>query len=79
MLAAADEQQVPLAQVSFVDALRWLEQACDHQPPLVLHVNPHRPNRVEPRARKRRPKEYDLMNQSRRKLRELLFKQQDTN
>ena len=75
MLAAADEQQVPLAQVSFVDALRWLEQACDHQPPLVLHVNPHRPNRVEPRARKRRPKEYDLMNQSRRKLRELLFKQ----
>jgi len=79
MLAAAEEQHVPLAQVSFVDALRWLEQACHHQPALLLHVNPHRPDRIEPRVRKRRPKEYDLMNQPRRQLRERLLKQRDTN
>lgn len=79
MLAAADAQQVPLAQISFVDALRWLEQACDHQPALLLRVNPQRPNRVEPRVRKRRPKEYDLMNHPRRQLRQALLNKQHTN
>lgn len=78
MLAAADAQQVSLAQISFVDALRWLAQACHHQPALMPQVNPHRPNRVEPRVRKRRPKEYGLMNQPRRQLRELLLKKRDT-
>jgi Transposase DDE domain len=73
ILAAAETQQVPLAQISFVDALRWLAEACDHQPPLLLRVNPHRPNRLEPRVRKRRPKEYDLMTKPRRQLRELLL------
>ena len=77
MLAAADKQQVPLAQVSFVDALRWLAEACQRRPALNLHVNPHRPNRLEPRARKRRPKEYPLMKTPRRQLREQLLQKRD--
>lgn len=78
MLAAANAQQVPLAQISFVDALRWLAQGCDHRPAVLLQVNLHRPHRVEPRVRKRRPKEYPLMNKPRRQLRELLLKKGDT-
>jgi len=35
-------------------------------------VNPARPNRIEPRCRKRRPKQYDLMNKPRDVLRKLL-------
>ena len=33
-----------------------------------LVVNPHRPNRLEPRVRKRRPKTYPLMTKPRRQL-----------
>jgi len=33
-----------------------------------LLVNPHRPNRLEPRIRKRRPKNYPLMTAARRQL-----------
>jgi len=39
-----------------------------------LIVNPLRPNRIEPRCRKRRPKQYDLMNKPRDMLRKLLKK-----
>lgn len=77
MLAAAKAQQLPLVQISFVDALRWLAEACDREPPLVLQVNPRRPNRFEPRVRKRRPKEYDLMNQPRCQLKKLLLGKED--
>jgi hypothetical protein len=77
MLAAAEAQKVPLAQISFVDALRWLAQACDHRPALLLHVNPHRPGRLEPRVRKRRSKEYPVMKRPRRQLKELLRQKRD--
>ena len=45
---------------------------------LLLHwiahnLNPHRPNRVEPRAVKRRPKQYSLLNQPRHQLRNALL------
>lgn len=43
MLAAAREQHVPHDRLSFVDALRWLASACEHEPELQLLVNPHRP------------------------------------
>jgi len=33
---------------------------------------PHRPNRIEPRAVKRRPKEYDLLNRPRHQMRKIL-------
>jgi hypothetical protein len=75
MLEAARRQEVPVSRVSFVDALRWIRHARpgDVMPELV--VNPHRPNRIEPRCRKRRPKEYDLMNKPRSELRKGLKNQ----
>ena len=65
MLQAAVRQRVDVRRISFIDALRWLQLARpgDDLPRLV--VNPHRPNRLEPRVRKRRPKEYPLMNKPR--------------
>jgi hypothetical protein len=75
MLAAAREQSKTLAQISFVDALRWLAEASHRQPTLLLHVNPARPNRLEPRVRKRRPKKYPAMKQPRRQLRQQLLRQ----
>jgi hypothetical protein len=75
MLEASRRQQVPVSRVSFADALNWMRHARpgDRLPDLV--VNPWRPNRVEPRCRKRRPKEYDLMTQPRKILQEKLRKQ----
>jgi hypothetical protein len=78
MLAAAKAQSTPLAQISFVDALRWLEEACHYEPELELQINPARRNRVEPRVRKRRPKEYPLMKHPRCQLREQLLKKRVT-
>jgi len=65
MLEAARRQKVPVDRISFVDADRWLAQAMDGYVPLKLRVNPHRPNRVEPRVRKRRSKNYPLMRKPR--------------
>jgi hypothetical protein len=75
MLAAAQRQGVALERISFVDALRWLSTARpgDPLPPLV--VNPHRPDRVEPRAVKRRPKPYSLLTKPRREARNALIQQ----
>ena len=56
MLEGAAAQSVPLAQISFVDALRWLAEACQHEPKLALHLNPIRPNRAEPRGAQTPPK-----------------------
>jgi hypothetical protein len=68
MLQAAQRQEVDLQRISFIDALRWLQTAQPHQPLSNLVVNPHRPNRREPRVRKRRPKSYPLMTKPRRQL-----------
>lgn len=73
MLEAARRQEVPVDRISFVDAVRWLASALDGIPPMELRVNPHRPNRFEPRAVKRRPKEYDRLNQPREVLRNRLL------
>jgi len=75
MLAAAQRQGVALARISFVDALRWLSTARpgDALPPLV--VNPHRPDRVEPRTVKRRPKPYPLLTKPRPIARNALIRQ----
>ena len=72
MLASANEQRVPLERVSFVAALRWLAAPPPCGTPLILPLNPARPNRYEPRVRKRRPKEYPLMNSPRCQLRQRL-------
>lgn len=75
MLEAARRQEVPPERVSFVDALRWLATARpgDELPQLV--VNPLRPGRLEPRVRKRRPKEFPLMKKPRAVLRQELAAQ----
>lgn len=72
MLEAARRQEAPVSRVSFVDALKWLRHARpgDALPDLIL--NPLRPDRVEPRCKKRRPKQFDLMNKPRDELRKEL-------
>jgi hypothetical protein len=72
MLEAARRQQVPVARVSFADALKWTRHARPRESLRTLLVNPPRPNRLEPRCTKRRPKEYDLMNKPRDVLRNRL-------
>jgi hypothetical protein len=72
MLEAAHRQAVPLDRISFADAYKWLRHARPGEtlPPLI--VNPYRPDRVEPRCIKRRPKPYDLMNKPRDVLQKML-------
>ena len=76
MLEAAERQGVEPDRISFVDALRWLTTARpgDELPRLV--VNPQRPNRVDPRVIKRRPKNYPWISQPRAVLRKRLLEQQ---
>lgn len=71
MLGAA-QQGVPPDRISFVDALRWLRDAPSDPAAPRLTVHPHRPGRLEPRVRKRRPKQYPLMNQPRDELRQAM-------
>ena len=72
MMLAAARQHVDVRRISFIDALRWLQTAepGDELPQLV--VNPDRPNRLEPRVRKRRPKEYPVMQTPRQQLKKEL-------
>lgn len=73
MTQSARRQGVPVERISFVDALRWLREGTASPDLSTLVVNPERPGRIEPRAVKRRPKEYDRLNKSRRELRKLLL------
>ena len=70
MLHASQQQGVPPDRISFVDALRWLRDADTDPKTMTLLVQPSRPGRLEPRVRKRRPKQYPLMKQPRDKLRQ---------
>jgi hypothetical protein len=74
MLTAAEEQGAQVSSISFIDALRWLAQACRELPPLRVATNPHRPNRYEPRVRKRRPKQFPVMTKPREQLRKELIR-----
>ena len=73
---AARRQGVAVERISFIDALRWLleAKAGDDLPKLV--VNPCRAGRVEPRVRKRRPKQYPVMKKPRTELRESLMRKE---
>jgi hypothetical protein len=73
MLEAAKRQKVPVERISFIDALRWLQHAPAGGELRDLEVLPLRSGRHEPRVRKRRPKEYDLMNQPRDELRKAML------
>jgi len=74
MLEASLRQEVPASRISFADVLHWMRHARpgDELPTFV--VNALRPNRVEPRCKKRRPKEYDLMSKPRKVLRDQIRK-----
>ena len=69
MLEASRRQEVPVSRVSFADALYWMRYARPGDRLPDLKLNPLRPNRAEPRCKKRRPKQYDLMNKPRAELR----------
>jgi hypothetical protein len=75
VLEAARRQGVPPERISFIDALRWLATAKPGDELRELVVNPARPGRVEPRVRKRRPKEFPLMKKPRALLRQELAAQ----
>jgi DDE family transposase len=76
MLEAAKRQHVAPDRISFVDALRWLATARPGEELPSLVVNPLRPDRIEPRHRKRRPKgPYPWLKEIRSKLKQLLLSQ----
>lgn len=52
----------------------WLAHYPSILDDLARDLNPFRPNRVEPRAKKRRPKEYDLLNRPRAEMRARLLR-----
>ena len=68
MLQSARNQNVSVIRISFIDAQRRLRHAVAGSPLRKLVVVPERPHRFEPRVRKRRPKEFDLMRKPRRQL-----------
>lgn len=75
MVEAGQRQHVEPNRISFVDALRWLRHADPGEERPRLKVNPDRPGRVQPRARKRRPKSYKLLNRPRAVLQQALLKE----
>ena len=75
MISAAKKQKVEVNQISFIDALRWLQLAKEGDELPKLVVLPNRPHRYEPRVRKRRPKNYKLMTKPRSELKQELASQ----
>jgi hypothetical protein len=73
MWEAACQQDVEPDRISFIDAWRWLRYAQPGDVLTKLVVNPTRPGRVEPRVRKRRPKQFPLMKKPRAVLRKALL------
>jgi hypothetical protein len=76
MCQSANLQHIDIAQISFVDALRWLGAPSTGIPLAALIVNPIRPHRVEPRVKKRRPKSFPLMITPRQERRQQLLQQE---
>lgn len=66
MMSASIRQGVPITRISFINAMRWLDAARPGDQLRKLVVLPARPNRYEPRVKKRRPKNYSLMTKPRK-------------
>lgn len=73
MMQAARRQRVAVGRISFADTLQWLRHAQPDEPLPDLLIVPWRPGRVEPRAVKRRPKEYPRLTRPREQLRQELL------
>jgi hypothetical protein len=78
MLEASARQKTTPDRISFKDVLGWVRVARINDPMPRFIVNSHRPGRLEPRAVKRRPKEYDRMNRPRSEMQNELKKQGQT-
>jgi Transposase DDE domain len=76
MLQSATLQHTAVERISFLDALRWLGAPSTGMPLVGLIINPIRPNRVEPRVKKRRPKSFPFMIKPRQALRQQLLQQE---
>jgi hypothetical protein len=75
MLRAAQRQGVEPHRISFIDTVRWLMNAEPGERLPHLVVNPHRPDRHEPRVVKDREDTYTKMTRPREELRNALKKQ----
>ena len=73
MLRSAEPQGVDPDRISFIDALRWLCSASPGDPIPNLLINPHRPDRHQPRVIKRRKDRYRYMTKPRQILLEQLY------
>jgi hypothetical protein len=75
MLEAARRQRVDPGRISFIDALRWLQNAEPGEELTELLVNPRREGRHEPRVTKTRHGSYPVMTRPRAVLQKALKKQ----
>jgi hypothetical protein len=77
MVEAARVRRVPVIRISVQDTARWLIgiEAEEGGGVKVIKVNRRRPGRVEPRLKKRRPKQYLRMTAPRSVLRKKLLEQ----
>jgi hypothetical protein len=66
-------QHIAVERLSVLDALRWLGAPSIGMPLGGLLVNPVRPDRVEPRVKKRRPQSFPLILKPRQVLRQQLI------
>lgn len=73
IVEAARDRGLPVSRISFVDALRWLATWREGLGRPVLVINRERPDRVEPRVIKRRPKNYPWMSKPRPELRKAIL------
>jgi hypothetical protein len=78
MLRSAKRQGLAVNRISFIDGQRWLCHARPQSPLKKLSIVPDRPNRYEPRVKKRRAKEYDLMKKQRQQLKQAMIRKQLT-
>lgn len=65
MNEAAGHRGVSSERVSFIDAPRWLQCGGNTSTLVFITLVPHRPDRIEPRAVKRRPKPFAFLTESR--------------
>lgn len=75
MLEAAARQNTQPDRISFKDVLCWTQLAPPGTPMPRFIINPRRPDRIEPRAIKRRRKPYGLLNRPRQEMRNALKNQ----
>jgi hypothetical protein len=77
MAEAGRRQEVSAERISFVDVLRWLATRPGDHPLPTFVVSTQRPDRIEPRSKKRRAKNYPYMIRSRKELRKQLIRQSE--